>query len=576
MKNQYISDLLKFDTYSTWLKGQKVLISAPTGAGKTTFILRQLLDCCKMTEKRMLILCNRRLLATQYNYDLAEQYSRYEVMCSLVEVWTYQQLAEKLKSCTNIRSLLKDFEVVVCDEAHFFYADSDFNGFGTFCLLQALIIAGFYKTIIMVSATMDEVKPLIIQTFNAVADKLAIEDNSPCFEQYKFQGEVYNFQGMADYSRFKACWMPDIESLANEIATSDNKSIIFIDDKNMAEKFRELLLKSEKIKNADIFLLNASILDEQESHPVIKSLVMTHRLIPKVLITTSVLDNGVSIHDEDVGNVVIATESKVSFLQMLGRVRAEETEKCKLFIFPRSEQYYERRKLQYEEKLKKFESLETSLKYEDEFKIISDAWYGSDEEAEFVRNAVIVTKQQLQVFSNHTSYVAFRRGDMLVAINDFAKEKTGNMLLAIMDFYKLALDNPVKVAQKQLEWIKKEPNELNVLTSSYLERRKKELIEKLLMVKDYTKEELVLFKDKISREFRKELFGDIVIKNGSFATEKLEKICLKFGLMLTQQEVSDGKQRYTILEQNHDKCKRRNNKWRREKECLFTENKILP
>ena len=62
------------------------------------------------------------------------------------------------------------------------------------------------------------------------------------------------------------------------------------------------------------------MLDECSNSKEVQQLVVGHRILPKVLITTSVLDNGVSVHDTDVGNVVIATDSKLSFIQMLGRI----------------------------------------------------------------------------------------------------------------------------------------------------------------------------------------------------------------------------------------------------------------
>lgn len=548
MKKKYIADVLDVDIYASWIKGEKVLISAPTGAGKTTFMLRKLLPYCKQFSKKMLILCNRRLLLEQYGFDLAEYYARYTEMCGDVEVWTYQQLAEKIRLCPYIKNLFQEFDVIVCDEVHFFYADSDFNAFGTFCLLQALIIAGFYKSMIMITATMDEVKPLIIQTFKSAAERLEKEDNSPNFENYKFQNSVFAYPEMANYEHFKCCWLPDMESLANEIAGSSKKSIVFIDDKNMAEKFRNVLIETEKVRASDVFILNADILDESKSDPVIISLAITNKLIPKILLTTSVLDNGVSIHDASVGNIVIATDSKVSFLQMIGRVRTEETSKCNLFIFPRDIRYYERRKTQYEEKVKLFDRLDKSNLLHDDFELLVEGWYGNDESSEFFRNSLVITQYEYNFYKEKPCYASIRRDGMLLAINEFAREKTGNMLLTLKEFYKLALEAPVKVAEKQVSWIGKEANELDIMTSSYKEKRTQELIGKLLEVKNFSNDELQEFKNNISKKYRGDLIGDIVLKNGSFSTDKLIQICERYGLELQKVDGEDKKLRYTIIQ----------------------------
>ena len=90
---------------------------------------------------------------------------------------------------------------------------------------------------------------------------------------------------------------------------------------------------------------------------MIRNLTMANQLACKILITTSVLDNGVSIHDSEVGNLVIMTESKVSFLQMLGRIRAENVEYCNLYFVKRDDEIFKKRMLSYKSELEKFNDL---------------------------------------------------------------------------------------------------------------------------------------------------------------------------------------------------------------------------
>ena len=53
----------------------------------------------------------------------------------------------------------------------------------------------------------------------------------------------------------------------------------------------------------------------------------------KVLITTSVLDNGINLKDSLIKHIVIETCNKTSFIQMLGRIRRENiTDKLNLYI----------------------------------------------------------------------------------------------------------------------------------------------------------------------------------------------------------------------------------------------------
>lgn len=166
MEKNYISDVLEIGTYGKWVHGEKVIISAPTGTGKTTFILKKLLPYCKSLDKKMLILCNRRLLSQQYDFELVDIYEWYAEMREDVDVMTYQYLSGQLCEGNGIEGMMREYDVVVCDEVHYFYNDVDFNAKGTYVLLQAIIAASFFKSIVMITATLEETLPIIENTFN--------------------------------------------------------------------------------------------------------------------------------------------------------------------------------------------------------------------------------------------------------------------------------------------------------------------------------------------------------------------------------------------------------------------------
>lgn len=270
-----------------------------------------------------------------------------------------------------------------------------------------------------------------------------------------------------------------------------------------------------------------------------------------MLITTSVLDIGVSINDGDLGNLVIATESKVSFLQMIGRVRNENCAACNLYLYPRNAKYYRRRVEQYEEKLQNFKELSVVPLETREYQCLAFGWYGQDEYAEFLRNAVVLTKDLWEFYGTKSTYVALKRGEITLAINEFAREKAGNLLLAEKMFYRLALDSPQKVAEKQISWIGKSTDELQIVDSVYLDRKKTELINQLLQIKNFNNEELQKQKEILSKNYRKSFFCEIVTKNGSFSTVKLDLICKKFGLKLTQKAGEDKRQMYTVEQETY-------------------------
>src|SRR5699024_1433800 len=114
---------------------------------------------------------------------------------------------------------------------------------------------------------------------------------------------VYRVQEEKMFEHIQCLSVPDIETLCGQLGTSKGKSLIFIDDKDAAGKISQLL-QTCRVKAGEIVVLNAQNLDATENTEVISSLCLAHRILPRVLITTSVLDNGVSVHDPEVENLV--------------------------------------------------------------------------------------------------------------------------------------------------------------------------------------------------------------------------------------------------------------------------------
>lgn len=541
MTKRYIADEILMSEYSKWLYGKKIMLIAPTGMGKTTFILSEFLPYCMACDRKIAILCNRRLLRNQYLFDLAEKFERYGVLNRQVQIFTYQALAEQIKQGKCIEQILREFDVVVCDEAHYFYADSDFNAYETYVLLQELVRICIGKCMIFITATPEEVMPLIEHTLEMCGRIL----NNVSDEQNILK--IYDYSKFADYSRFKCYFLEDVQSLCRKIGESGAKTIIFVDDKSRAESLKNMLQTEGKIKAQEIFILNAEIMDENAKDSVIRKLAIRHTVVPRVLLTTSVLDNGVSIHDSEVGNIVIATDSKLSFLQMLGRVRSESSESCCLYIYPRGAGYYEKRIEQAKKKIDKIEEFSHGIKGQ-KGSLLMQLW---DEKDNFGRNIVVLADEETVYYSQEKSGYRILGNDYAVTINEFAKEKMGNSYLTYLKFLRLAMGTPEEVAKAQIAWIGKTPDDLIVLQSTYREERVQELQQRLLAIKNVPKEELQEIKSKLARDFREDLIGDIVTKNQSFSKEKLIEICKRYNLKLIEDNDLDGKKMYTVVDKEN-------------------------
>ena len=303
-------------------------------------------------------------------------------------------------------------------------------------------------------------------------------------------------------------------------------------------------------------------LEEGKEERAVRMLVAGHKVPGKVLITTSVLDNGVSIHDPEVGSIVIATESKVSFLQMIGRIRAENTGECNLFIFPRSVEYYQKRVQQYTEKIDAIDDCRECMAKRD-FHHFLQGWYDRDEKSEWIRNFLVMTRDVNEYYSEYCRQYCFMDSDAHMVINAFAEEKTGNMMLAEKRFLKLASEDPKKVAIQQFSWIGKNESEITFFSSSYKAELKQELKKQLLKIQNYTKEQFQESKEKIVAEFKKYIVENLgfQIQKGTMSSEKFKAVCDWLDLELL---IYPGKESlrnvYTVVKkgEREDKtCKKR-------------------
>lgn len=546
MHKKYLVDLIQ-DKFKEWA-GKKVIIVAPTGIGKTTFVLRAILPYLREKGKKLLIICNRKLLRQQYLFALVQKYESYEDLRASVDIKTYQEIATEVHNSQSAEMLFEGYAVVVCDEAHYFYSDSDFNGFGTYGLLQIIVRAGMGKEMIFMTATADEVKPLLKETIQNCFTKHRLKSGE--WKKYEGCSEIIelDYSMYADYDRFSCVAVWDEEDLCSILVETPAKTVVFIDSKSRGEEMLKKILDTGKVTQNQIAILNAQNIDDQANCEVVRNLTIAHKVLPKILITTSVLDNGVSIHDPDVENVVLITESRVSFLQMLGRIRSEGGQQCKLYFLARKAGGFFRRMNQYKQDCDNFEKLDKRNLNANRQHYIQAVWDSEEGLSEFYRKALVWMRHEDFCFILPQNKVQLVREGYELHINEFARRKCGNMYLAECKFYSLAVSDPLAVVYEQMSWIGKEPSELKVEESRYLEMRQQQMREQLLAVQDYDNKQLQGVKQCLVKAYRKELFPDILAQNGTLSTEKMGEICRRAGLKLLVESDSKRRQKYSIIE----------------------------
>ena len=139
----YLSDKIGSE-YQRWNKDALVIIKAPTGCGKSHFILNELLDYALMCRRRILYLVNRTILKDQLikkcnekSSELSVRYGQIINIWDYIHICTYQEIEQSLKygAADPLHANLSDvngtpiepYYYVVYDECHYFYADADFN-----------------------------------------------------------------------------------------------------------------------------------------------------------------------------------------------------------------------------------------------------------------------------------------------------------------------------------------------------------------------------------------------------------------------------------------------------------------
>ena len=110
----YVSDLIA-DSYRTWRPGERILVSAGCGTGKTSFAVGPLAEYARVEGRSILYLTPRKAL----NHSLVSRHSQAGVCYR-----TYQAVEQELLDGQNP---LSGYDYIVCDESHYFVADSTFN-----------------------------------------------------------------------------------------------------------------------------------------------------------------------------------------------------------------------------------------------------------------------------------------------------------------------------------------------------------------------------------------------------------------------------------------------------------------
>ena len=342
------------DAYKTTLP---ILISAQTGKGKNFFITHTLREYAKKYNERILYVCNRVALNFQQKQELAEltdtpvyadnQWETTEDFDN-VTVITYQKLGHILSS--EATDFCSKFNYVVLDEAHFFYSDAFFN-IHTGNILKKIPKAFSHCFRIYMTATPDNVISPIYSAELEAIDPVLLKEARYNLSENKFKNldclppmQVYTFE--RDFSAYQDVYFfsttgkdgASLKKVCDEILSSrllkmrmKEKWIIFVTSKDDG---RQLKKELEREKVPVLYVDRDSSTSKDTFEKVGWFDIQQNGNLGSydVLITTSVLDNGFSIKDKAVANIVLLTDDKTEFFQELGRVRLIDDQKVRIYI----------------------------------------------------------------------------------------------------------------------------------------------------------------------------------------------------------------------------------------------------
>lgn len=346
--------------YEKWGSNDIVFISAPTGSGKTYFILKIFLPYLAMQQKRILYLVNRRILKEQIEAELLS--FPYENTRSIT-VELYQTIENRI--CNSTKNViagtypnssyaevhnLAQYDCVVCDECHYFLADSNYN---TNTEISFKWIGDQYanKIRIFLSATIDDIKRYIIEDNERRKHERTFLYGF-CSNLYKrepllVRGKIWDYPAEINYDYIDVGVINKRAEIIDLVTGTKAKWLIFVDNINFGIDLKKDLVKLMKecqnSKNdKSVVMISSDYESDEESLSEVKTIINESKLSAKILITTSVLDNGVNILDVGVRNIIVIADTKVEFIQMLGRKR-NDGEKLKLYIYKHSVDHFKKR-----------------------------------------------------------------------------------------------------------------------------------------------------------------------------------------------------------------------------------------
>lgn len=336
-KRIWVSDVIGED-YKTW-KNEFILMGFGTGRGKTTFSLDVYCPWLISQGKTILYLCNRKKLRSQTK-EVADRKS----IKGKVVVESYQSIQKILNKGEN----LPQFDVIICDEAHYFLSDAEFNLYTD--VSYNYITNQRQAVVLFMTATYKNVFGTIDNTIKNQCSNDNLDYRKPT-----------TYMLPTDYSYvYKICWYQKKDDLYGIVDTilsgTEDKAIYFCNGIGKMQKFYnhysptygtdeiEKYNDESKLKYMDFCCSDYTKNLWAKKHSNDKAIRQTEQggfiFDNRILISTKCIDNGVDFKDRNIRHIICDIFDIESAIQCLGRKRIlDDMDKCTFYI--RDYQSYE-------------------------------------------------------------------------------------------------------------------------------------------------------------------------------------------------------------------------------------------
>ncbi|PFJ81432.1 hypothetical protein COI95_08680 [Bacillus cereus] len=322
MKKNYITDVITKENVEDILKPGFSLIASPTGTGKSTFIIEDLIKPMfrnktygfgsgkyhDFASANSLLLSNRTAVRIKTEEDVTNLYEKMGIFSSSsVDVNSYQKVSTTKKTIDDI----DEADVIICDESHYFIADA--WNLTTVRIMLKLIEVAKTKPVILFTAT----PQLILEYFKFRSLHLNT------FLDYR---KELGWENRMDF----ICSNKPLKEILKDIPKGE-KWLVFVEDGKSRKMIKRLCeqLNGEGYNVEYYHSMWIQTRDgkftgqkDEEMQDKIGLLVQDKRFTTQGALANKAIDNGIDLKDKDLKHIILLNQfDHVQLQQMIGRKR---------------------------------------------------------------------------------------------------------------------------------------------------------------------------------------------------------------------------------------------------------------